>query len=165
MFYTVFSTPLGWMALAGSSNGLRQSVLPQPSAHDAEVLIRDTAATFNESFFGDLLQKIIKYMSGEPVIFHEVLDISDANPFYRDVWLATCQIPYGETRSYKWLASKAGYPGAARAVGQAMARNRIPIIIPCHRVITSQGQLGGFRGGLDMKRQLLGLEGIDHRTN
>ncbi|GAI87660.1 unnamed protein product, partial [marine sediment metagenome] len=75
-------------------------------------------------------------------------------------WEETRLIPYGETRSYAWVAKQVGKPKAARAVGQAMGSNPLPIIIPCHRVITSNGKLGGFGGGLEMKRQLLSLEAV-----
>jgi O-6-methylguanine DNA methyltransferase len=71
----------------------------------------------------------------------------------------TREIPYGQTRSYGWLAARAGKPQAARAVGQAMAANPWPIIVPCHRVVSSNGHLGGYGGGLGMKERLLRLEG------
>ena len=71
-------------------------------------------------------------------------------------------IPYGETRSYIWLAEQLGKMGAVRAVGQALARNPLPIIIPCHRVVAKDGQLGGFTGGMEIKRQLLYLEASNH---
>jgi len=74
------------------------------------------------------------------------------------VWLAARLIPYGETRSYRQLAASIGQPGAARAVGQALARNPLAIIVPCHRVLQADGGLGGFGGGPDMKRYLLSLE-------
>jgi len=82
--------------------------------------------------------------------------------FQRNVIVAVRQLEYGETASYGDLAMRAGSPRAARAVGQVMATNRVPIIIPCHRVIASGGQLGGYSApsGLEMKRQLLALEGV-----
>jgi methylated-DNA-[protein]-cysteine S-methyltransferase len=158
MFYTIFSTPLGWMGLMGSPAGLIQVVLPQPSSQAVQHILSQTVPTPADSFFSDLPQRINKYLSGEPIIFNETLDIRDATPFQQQVWQATCKIPYGQTRSYEWLATQVGRPAAARAVGQAMATNPLPIIIPCHRVITSQGRLGGFRGGLALKRRLLDLE-------
>lgn len=142
----------------GSPAGLRRVVLPQPSSQAVQHILNQTVATPADSFFSDLPQRINKYLSGEPIIFNEVIDIGDATPFYQQVWQATCKIPYGHTRSYQWLATQVGRPEAARAVGQAMAANPLPIIIPCHRVITSQGGLGGFRGGLTLKRRLLDLE-------
>ena len=89
------------------------------------------------------------------------VDIEDASPFYRAAWMACRSIPMGETRSYAWLAERAGRPGASRAAGQSMARNRLPIVIPCHRVIASDGGMGGFGSGtgeLELKRWLLDLE-------
>lgn len=78
--------------------------------------------------------------------------------FQKKVWRAIQQIPYGQTRSYKWIAQKIGSPKAFRAVGQACKANPFPIVVPCHRVIASSGKLGGFNGGLKLKRQLLKLE-------
>src|SRR3990172_6320272 len=74
---------------------------------------------------------------------------------------ATRLIPYGEPRSYLWIAEKIGKPGAARAVGQALGKNPLFIIVPCHRVVASDGGLGGFGGGLQMKRRLLSMESLD----
>lgn len=79
-------------------------------------------------------------------------------PFQRQVWRAIGQIPYGETRTYQWIANKIGKPKAVRAVGQACGANPWPILIPCHRVVGSGGKLGGFSRGLRLKRQLLALE-------
>jgi len=82
-------------------------------------------------------------------------------PFQQLVWLAARRIPFGQTATYKELATKLGRPGAARAVGQALHRNPLPIIIPCHRVIGAAGQLTGFAGGLELKRFLLAHENND----
>ena len=158
MFYTVFSTPLGWMGLLGSPAGLRQAVLPQPSSQAVQHILSQTEAIPDDSFFGDLPRRINKYLSGEPLIFNEALDIRSATSFQQQVWQTLCKVPYGQTRSYHWLACEVGRPNAARAVGQALAANPLPIIVPCHRVITSQGKLGGFAGGLALKRHLLKLE-------
>ncbi len=78
--------------------------------------------------------------------------------FQKAVWRATAGIPYGETRSYAWVAKRIGNPRAVRAVGQALGANPVPIIIPCHRVIGSSGKLCGFAGGLALKQRLLELE-------
>lgn len=83
---------------------------------------------------------------------------ADGTAFQRDVWRAMSAIPYGETRSYAQLAHTVGKPGAARAVGSACGRNPLPIVVPCHRVITSDGKLGGYSGGVNVKEQLLELE-------
>ena len=86
------------------------------------------------------------------------IDWSRYTPFQKKVWEAVKTIPYGETRSYKWVAENIGNPRAARAVGQALKRNPLPGIIPCHRVIRSDGSLGGFSRGLKKKRDLLRAE-------
>jgi methylated-DNA-[protein]-cysteine S-methyltransferase len=78
--------------------------------------------------------------------------------FEKRVWLSLKEIPYGETRPYKWLAEKVGNPNATRAVGQALSRNPLPIILPCHRIIESDGSIGGYSSGADIKRRLLEIE-------
>ena len=80
--------------------------------------------------------------------------------FTRKVLNELRKVPYGETRSYGWLAKKVGKPGAARAVGQALKRNPIPIIIPCHRIIRDDGTIGGFSMGVNIKERFLALEGV-----
>jgi methylated-DNA-[protein]-cysteine S-methyltransferase len=80
----------------------------------------------------------------------------EGTEFQRRVWGVVAGIPYGETRSYSWVAQKAG--GSPRAVGQALARNPYPLLIPCHRVVGKDGGLGGYTGGVDLKRKLLELE-------
>ncbi len=101
------------------------------------------------------------YFSGREVAFDYPLDVENATPFQQAVWAAMRQITYGQTRSYQRIAEKIGRPRAARAVGNACGRNPLPIIQPCHRVVGSNGRLGGFSGGLDLKKALLELEGID----
>ncbi len=99
-------------------------------------------------------------MAGHKVAFPDALDLSAATSFQRQVWQITRLIPYGETRSYSWLAEQLGKAGAVRAVGQALGRNPLPIIIPCHRVVAKDGQLGGYTGGVEIKRYLLNLEAL-----
>lgn len=159
MFYTVFSTPLGWMGLLGSEAGLRRLILPHSSAEEVQLILGQHETLQKDSFFSDLPQRLNRYLDGEPVSFDDKLDLEGATSFHRQVWQATRTIPYGQTRSYKWLASQVGNPLAPRAVGQAMAANPVPIIVPCHRVITSSGGLGGFSAGLALKRHLLDMEG------
>jgi len=160
MEYTVFKTDMGWMAIVGSERGLASISLPYKSAREAlESLgkIVETAA-FSPERFRDLTRCLIAYFNGHKVSFTDELDLSEATQFQRKVWQVARLIPYGETRSYGWLADKVAKPGAGRAIGQAMSKNRLPIIIPCHRVIAGDGSLGGFSGGLDMKKRLLHLE-------
>jgi O-6-methylguanine DNA methyltransferase len=100
------------------------------------------------------------YLAGKPVRFNYRLDLSSGTPFQQKVWRAMLTIPRGETRSYAWIAKRIGKPKAARAVGAACGANPVPIIVPCHRVLASDGTLGGFGGGLALKKQLLKLEGV-----
>lgn len=101
------------------------------------------------------------YFAGQKVKFDYMSDLEDFTPFQRAVWAAMRTIPYGETRSYQWIARRIGRPRAARAVGSACGRNPLAIVQPCHRVVGSNGKLGGFSGGLDLKKALLKLEGVD----
>jgi len=101
------------------------------------------------------------YFSGEEVNFDYPLDLDDFTPFQRAVWAAMRTIPYGETRSYEWVAEQISKPRAARAVGNACGKNPLAIVQPCHRVVGCDGRLGGFSGGLDLKKALLKLEGVD----
>jgi methylated-DNA-[protein]-cysteine S-methyltransferase len=157
--YITFNTDMGWVGILASAKGLRCVTLPQRSAQEGRQLLgKMDDATWAPHLFDDLVQRFRLYFSGHRVTFPDELDFSGAAPFHRRAWEQTRLIPYGETRSYAWVAEQVGRPGAARAVGQAMASNPWPIIIPCHRVITSDGRLGGFGGGLEMKKQLLSLE-------
>ncbi len=98
------------------------------------------------------------YLRGRARSFSIPCDLQGLTPFTHAVLKTACQIPYGEVRSYRWLAEHIGRPKATRAVGNALARNPIPIIIPCHRVVRSNGSLGGYALGLDRKRMLLEME-------
>lgn len=110
------------------------------------------------------LNEIRAYLEGKRREIAVPCEPRGGTPFQRRVWAATRAIPYGEVRGYGWIAAHIGAPGAARAVGQALARNPLPLLIPCHRVVAAGGKLGGFTGGLPLKRKLLQLEGaLDRR--
>ncbi len=163
MHYAVFETPAGWIGALATARGLKCLTLPAASAADARAeLAPPPEAREDAAYFSDLITDLGRYFSGEPVIFTITLDLDGVPPFRRRVWQAARAIPWGETRSYGWLAARAGQPRAARAVGQAMAHNPVPIVVPCHRVVAANG-LGGFSGGLDVKRRLLALEGGTRR--
>ena len=158
--YTVFDTEFGWMAIVASEKGLCRLTLPQPAADKALVLISDLLpkATVNTGTFRELVVRLGYFFEGKKVDFPDELDLQNATEFQRDVWRLTASIPYGETRTYGWIASKLGRPSSVRAVGQAMAKNPLPIIVPCHRIVGSNGSLGGYSGGLELKKRLLELE-------
>lgn len=163
-YYDIFETPLGWVGLLASDKGLRRTTLPQPSTDKclAELGREAEMAEWSPDRFEGLREKLTRFLQGEAVSFDDVpVDLDDASPFLRAAWAACRSIPTGETRSYQWLAAQAGVPRAPRAAGQAMARNRLPLIVPCHRVIGSDGSLRGFGNGasqLDLKQRLLGME-------
>ena len=154
------------MGVGGSSAGLRYIILPQATP---EAVITSfggylsrggsrTTPTGDFTLFHSLIQRLRGYFEGEVVEFPDKLDLKDATPFQRRVWEVTRSIPYGERRSYQWVAQQIGMPQAARAVGQALANNPLPILVPCHRVIASDGDLGGFKGGRGLKGYLVELE-------
>jgi len=169
----VFKTPLGWVGVAVSDRGLCRMVLPKK---DKKTVERELAnADFGlrnaeraTASAHDILKKSItllqKYFSGRRVSFDLLLDTRSYTPFQQAVWQAAAEIPSGETRSYAWIAKKIKNPRAVRAVGRALGANPIPIIIPCHRVISSAGTLGGYAGGLLMKQRLLELEARKARS-
>jgi O-6-methylguanine DNA methyltransferase len=103
-------------------------------------------------------REVIAYLEGKPRKFSVPLDLTGWSPFSRRVWRTTGRIPFGQVRSYAWVAERVGGPNFARAVGGALGLNPVPIIIPCHRVVAADGALGGFTGGLHIKRWLLEYE-------
>lgn len=160
---TVCQTALGWVGIAWSAGGLVALSLPQPT--ETEALSRlpfssDPGPVPPPGLDIDVLVgRLRRYFEGEAIVFDEPLDPIIGTVFQRRVWASTRDIPRGQTRTYGELARLAGSPGAARAVGQAMARNPWPVIVPCHRVVGHDGRLTGFGGGLVMKHRMLAMEG------
>lgn len=154
---------MGWMGIASSPRGVRKIILPQNSKEEVLSLVnscRCLIKDYDPASSGDLPQRLKRYLAGEPIDFPDRLDLDGTTHFQQRVWRITQTISYGETKSYGWVASKAGVPGAARAIGQALTRNPLPIVIPCHRVICNDCTLGGFREGVETKRNLLHLENV-----
>jgi len=158
--YFTFDTDMGWVGILASRGRLLRTTLPRHSAQEAHQLLgkRVNHATWSPRQLADPAERLRNYFRGQQTAFTDEIDLSAATPFQRKVWETARLIPYGETRSYLWIAEQIHQPGAARAVGQALGRNPLPIIIPCHRVLRSSGGPGGFRGGPEMKRQFLALE-------
>jgi len=158
--YTIFETVMGWVGIVGSPKGLIASTLPKPTSQEVQSCLSKhmNNAVYSPDSFKDLVNRFNEYFNGNHVVFPDKLYLENHSLFKRNVWEAASNIPYGETRSYSWIAEKTGKYKAQRAVGQALGENPLPVIIPCHRVIAANGQLGGFTGGVEMKRRLLQIE-------
>ncbi|MEN6494613.1 MAG: methylated-DNA--[protein]-cysteine S-methyltransferase [Thermoguttaceae bacterium] len=165
MMSTVVTFPsvLGWFALVGQGRVLKGLTFGHPSSETAIKALGPNL--LEEASFGQwnpmLVKRLQSYAQGKPVDFSDVeVDLGPQTDFRSRVIRYCRQIPFGRTLTYAQLAVKADCPGAARAVGNCMACNRIPLVIPCHRVLASGGGLGGYSapGGISLKRQLLELE-------
>ncbi len=164
-FYTQRETAMGPMLIAGNGRrliavkfGVDARRVPEAldaldrELHSKYALERDDFAT------APLADQICAYLDGARTDFDVELDLSWVTPFRRDVLLETQRVPRGQVASYAEIARRVGRPTAYRAVGNTMRTNPIPIVIPCHRIVGSNGP-GGFGGGMDMKQRLLALEG------
>lgn len=160
LYYDIFHTVLGWVGMLASPRGVRRCTLrPTPDQAMAELGPEVEEAQEDEGFLAPVREKLLAYLRGDGVSLDDVpLDMEGASPFFKAAWEACRRIPAGETRSYAWLAREAGRPRAFRAAGQAMARNPFSLLVPCHRVIGSDGGLHGYGGGLDVKARLLEME-------
>ena len=160
---TAFPSELGWMAVVGRDTVVCQLTFGHPSAAaalralDGQLLENARCSPWN----APLRRRLQAYAEGQRDDFRDVqVDWGSASKFRRSVLLACRKIPYGQTVSYAELARKVGSSHAARAVGNCMAANRLPLLIPCHRVVCADGRLGAYSapGGCRMKRRLLDLE-------
>ncbi len=160
MKYTVFATPLGWIGLAGGPAGLIRVTLPRSDRLSAqtEVVAGLGPVEADGAAFGEVEEQFARYFRGEPVPFDVALDERGLSAFTREIYRHCRAIPPGQVLTYQALAERAGRAGGARAVGRAMATNPWPIVVPCHRVVGSDGTLRGYGGGLPMKAALLALE-------
>ena len=159
--YHVEQLPAGWIGLVAGEKGLRRATLKPTLQEVMEDLGGDVeGAEHDPDHFAEVVDRLVRYSDGDLSALDGIeLDLDGVPPFFRAAWTACRTIPPGETRSYRWLAAEAGNPKALRAAGQAMARNRFSLIIPCHRVISSDGGLGGYGGGgLGVKARLLQME-------
>ena len=177
----VFDSPIGRIAIAATAKGISRITL-RPTKREAEraLLVCGTgilpvsehgqdgratccglskpAAEEARGHIRRLREQLTRYFAGEAAGFDVPLDLSGRTAFQRAIWRACARIPHGQTCSYAELARMAGRPAAARAAGNAMHNNPVPIVVPCHRVIKSDGSLGGFGSGVSIKKKLLRLE-------
>lgn len=156
-------SPLGPIWAAATDRALLRVLLPG-TEETPEQMERGIARSSDPTSFlagGQILarfaEELAAYFQGNLLAFRTPAE-PQGTPFQQRVWKVLTRIPYGRTRSYGWVAWRAGVPGGARAVGQANARNPVPLIVPCHRVVAADGSLGGFSSGLQIKRFLLDLE-------
>lgn len=166
--YTCFESSFGWVGVAKSDRGLTRVTFGAPT----ELAIKDRLRNGSHGKRGlypltrnaldpELLKTtelLTNYFNGVPVDFDIDLDLSAGTAFQQRVWETALQIPYGHIQSYGWIAREIGNPNAMRAVGGAMGSNPLAIIVPCHRVLRSDGGLGGYAGGLHWKQKLLAME-------
>ena len=159
--YTIFKNPIGLTGLIASSSGLLRIIYKLSNEDSMENYLAQsphTKATKAPSEFKELIKQFLNYFKGNLKNFDFPLDLRLGTPFQQKVWKKLTTIPYGKTRSYKWIASAINNPQASRAVGNANGRNPLAILIPCHRIIRENGELGGYTGGISIKRFLLNLE-------
>lgn len=164
--FAEYPSPLGLVLIAGGARGITDVTL---SGGRVAFLSRiedkygrrpqEDRASFKEAF-----AELDIYFSKRPIEFTLPLDVS-GTAFEMKVWRAIRGIPWGSTLSYKEIAGRIGNPGAARAAGGACGKNPVPLIIPCHRVLGSNGSLGGYTGGIDIKKRLLAIEGVKFCQN
>ncbi|SDH72705.1 methylated-DNA--[protein]-cysteine S-methyltransferase [Agrococcus jejuensis] len=151
--HAIVDTPVGAITIVAGAAGIQGLYYAEhrPAPDEAGFGDRDDAA------LADAAEQLRAYFAGERTTFDLALD-PVGTPFQLRVWEALREIPYGETRTYGWIAERIGQPTAVRAVGLANSRNPISIVVPCHRVVGSTGKLTGYAGGLVCKRTLLDLE-------
>jgi O-6-methylguanine DNA methyltransferase len=173
LVYDVFRVSLGWCAAARGGKGVCAFVLPVRSAQiaEAEVLALTSqlrpadapAPRRAPSALRRLAEAAAQYFKGEAVHFGEFpVDLSSGTSFQRRVWSVIGRIPHGQVRTYRWIGVEIGRPEAARAIGRAVGANPVPLLIPCHRVVGSDGSLVGFSaaGGIGLKAKMLELEKV-----
>jgi len=166
LIYTTFNSPLGKTGVAATPYGICRVVLSIKK--ESEFI--ETLKTIYHSpkkqrcQLSEIEKEFHLYFSGKLKKFTFKVDLRQGTSFQQRVWKKLKAIPFGETRSYQWLATEIYQPKACRAVGNANGKNPTPIIIPCHRVIQKNGSLGGFTGGTHLKKYLLQLEKKSNAT-
>jgi methylated-DNA-[protein]-cysteine S-methyltransferase len=159
----IFQSSWGWMGIAESSKGIQTIILPMRSKRAVESELRAQSSEPLQQGASARLDvarsQLLDYLGSKRHTFDIPLDLSQGTAFQRQVWRVLLRVPYGKLRSYQWVAARVGGPQYARAVGNAVGANPVPMVIPCHRIVAQDATLGGFSGGLSMKRKLLSLEG------
>lgn len=159
-----FESLWGWVGISETDKGIDAIVLPKRSKRAVESELRAMGGSpFAQGSSARLeaaRSQLLEYLAGARATFAVPIDCSRGTPFQRRVWRVLRGVPFGKLRSYQWLAVRVGGRQYARAVGHAVGANPVPILIPCHRIVGQDLSLGGFSGGLPMKRKLLAHEGV-----
>ena len=155
--WTRFETAIGPAVIVAGAGGVRRIVL-RPDEGSVGAWLDQPGARRDDGHLADAAAALRSMIDGRPVAFPLEPDFGEGAPFHKLVWGELLRIPHGETTTYGCIAARLGNPGASRAVGQANARNSLPVLVPCHRVVAAGGRLGGYTGGLDIKRHLLAAE-------
>ena len=160
IYYCALPTPIGRVFVAAGEAGLvRLSFRQSEASFVAELRRLGADVVRSPARTADIVHQLRAYFAGERRRFDVRLDLRHTTPFQRRVLLAAARVPAGQVVSYGEIARRIGQPHGSRAVGQALKHNPVPIVIPCHRVIAAGGRIGGYTGGLGIKRKLLRLEG------
>jgi methylated-DNA-[protein]-cysteine S-methyltransferase len=160
--YTRIESPIGRLFVAVSEKGLVEISFGKGSSEAQfreQLEHRGFRATADQKAPSVVTRQLDEYFAGKRNRFDLPLDFSGLSPFTKSVLTATADVPFGQVRSYQDIARSVGNPGATRAVGNALHRNPIPLVVPCHRIVRSDSTLGGYAGGPEVKQQLLKLEG------
>lgn len=148
LHYDIFESPVSRLYLIFSGNLLTGVAFQKPQ----RIPLKKGVTPKN------FVHELSAYFRGNDKGFTQKIHFLSGTEFERKVWSSLRNVPYGETRTYKWIAEQAGRPKATRAVGQALSKNPIPIVLPCHRIIESDGSIGGYSSGVKIKRRLLEME-------
>jgi methylated-DNA-[protein]-cysteine S-methyltransferase len=157
--YVIFNTKWGMFGIAGSETALYRSILPGQNYEQTKSLLLQNQpdAKLDKNYFKSIQERITAYFEENCIDFSVNVNLDNFGEFSTSVLAACRNITFGQTETYSTLATKIGRTAAIRAVGNVLAKNPLPLIIPCHRVIRSDGKMGGFSaaGGIDMKKKLL----------
>ncbi len=159
--YSCLNPPFGPVFVAITARGICFINLSKISEAGFQSLLRkkfQKKPVRDDEKLKNVIHELLDYFNGKKVNFKFLLDLRIGTIFQRKVWNKISEIPYGELRTYKWIANEIGNTTAVRAVGNAVGKNPVPPIIPCHRVIRTDGKLGGFSSGIPLKKWLLKLE-------
>jgi methylated-DNA-[protein]-cysteine S-methyltransferase len=161
--YGEVDSPVGPLMIASTGKGVCEIAFGENETREQflhHLRIRGFRPVHDQQAINSVATQLREYFKGERNHFEVPLDVSGVTPFTQAVLRATSEVPFGHLTSYRGIAERIGQPSATRAVGNALGRNPIPVIIPCHRIVRSDSSLGGYTGGIKIKERLLTLEGV-----